>query len=196
MGKRDADFESGKDDRERIVSSLNYYANKGNFGFAFYRLNKRPTRMNIAQKNKNNVTGNRIKEAPYKRAMGLYYCLRWKGDRQGAINFIFIIKENGTMYLKLPNEYKENPDGYIELLKLLDFYVLVAEKETNRVSYPISMHTVITWPHKKSETKGNLNRLQFFINIDTIECRHPESHAGLITNKSVMDTLEDLLLGI
>lgn len=191
--KRDLDFEKAVEIRKDTAKHLNFFLTKEKTNLYFSRLSKHPIRMNIAEKNKNNTLQNRIKEAPKKKSMGLYYALKYKDSKHpGEVNFIFAYNDQGTFYLKLPKEYRSDPSGYVKLLADLNWYVLVIDGRT--YSSPISMHIVSQfWRRGVSKSKGNKNRLQFYIPLSKIRCRKLTEGYGLFEERTVIQELQELI---
>lgn len=191
--KRDVDFEKAVAIRKETARHLNLFLTKEKTDLYFSRLSKHPIRMNIAEKNKNNKLQNRIQEAPKKKSMGLYYALKYKDNKYpGQINFIFAYSDQGSFYLKLPKEYRNDPGGYVKLLAELNWYVLVIDGRT--YSSPISMQLVEQfWKRAISKSKGNKNRLQFYIPLQRVRCRKLTEGDGLFEERTVIQELKELI---
>ena len=196
LNKRDADFQTGKLKREKTAEVLNKYFAVHKIDLLFERNQPLLKTMSIAEKNKNNVLQNYIIPAPFEKAMTLHYSLV-RGKRK--IPFIFCYKDSSGFYLKLPKEYKEDPDGYLKLLEAFKYNVLIVDEGEGefkltglyKFSQIIPMDLIRKyWVHKISTSKGNTNRLKFYGSMKDVVCMYPDQ-SGLFS-KPLYQALNEL----
>ena len=189
LNKRDVDFQTGKLKREKTASDLNKHLKFHRMGIHFERNQPLLKTMSISEKNKNNILQNYLVPAPFEKAMTLHYSLV-KGKRK--IPFIFCYKDGGGFYLKLPKEYKGDPDGYLKLLGAFLYHVIIVEEgKEDRYSQVIPISIIRKhWKYGMLTSKGNTNRLTFYGSISKIVYLKPDEE--LLFSASLLQSLKAL----
>lgn len=190
--KRDSDFHTGKNKREITTGIFNACFEKHNTGLSFKRIQTYLKTMSTSEKVKNNELKNYITPSPFNQAMTLHYFLTKKNTlKKIPFIFLYIDKEQGDVYLKVPKEYKEAPDSYLKLLVALNYHMIIVNNERDKFSPPISLEIVSTWKHKMIDVPGNRNRLQFYGKVRGIVCLGLEEMTLL--KFSILNNLIDLM---
>ena len=187
--KRDLDFNKGKFRREHTACDLNKYLEELNTGLRFERMHAYLKTMHISEKVKNNKLKNYLQKTTISKAMALHYVLT-KENKLNKIPFIFMYRDGGGFYLKIPKEYKEDVETYLKILTELDYHFIIIDKK--KYSYPTPLKTICNkpWNHKMSESKGNKNRLQFYGKLSKIIYRHPEERD---LQGTIIERLDELI---
>ena len=172
--KRDASFNKARKRREISIAILNDHLEKANTGMRFIRKHDNLKTMTTAERVRHNTLNNYMSEVPFTSAMALYYILT-KEHRKKQVPFIFLYK-NGGVYLKIPKEYKETVQEYLQLLTHYNYHILMIDETTQTYSFPVSISTLCTppWKHTMSTSKGNTNRLQFYgqiVSFRSLDCK-------------------------
>lgn len=162
------DWEKGIRRRVYIDNHLNSYFKSKGSDVRVRPLNPMLKKMCVHEKVKNCCLDNFIETKPLT-AMGLYREVSLLGKSK-VIHLIYLFKKGG-FFLKVPKEYKENPEAYLDTLQELDFYVLPIDDVELTFGSPMSILEVKKyWGYKMATSKGNTNRLQFHGKIGTISC--------------------------
>jgi hypothetical protein len=191
LSKREEDFEWAIDRREVTANDLNYYLEKQDTGLRFERMQPFLKTMNIAEKTKNNQLSNYIIPQPFKRAMALHYNL--VKNHTNKKPFIFCYVDAREFYLKLPKEYKTDPEAYLKLLEQLQYNVIIVDGKHKKYSPVIDISTIKKyWPHHIAISRGNKNRLQFKGNLKGVTFLSPEDCNILFP--SLIDSFKTLMV--
>jgi hypothetical protein len=164
--KRKDDFDKGKSRREKTADDLNFYLKKNKTGLFFI-------------------------SKSYGKFMGLHYEL--VRNRRTRKPFIFCYTDAGGFYLKIPKEYIQDPEKYLQDLSELDYHTIIVDEETMRYSHIMTFQDIRKfWKRHMSTALGNLNRLQFSGEMSKIDFLHPEKKTLL--DPSLVIALKNLFV--
>lgn len=186
MNKPTADFLKGKQNRVTGVDYLNSFLEHR--GACIHRRQEILKPMIGWEKPKNAISINMLQKASGDHAMGLDYMLTSKNRLEIGTPIVFIIKNKGGIYRKVPREFKNDPDMYMKTLMLMNYYIIVVDLKRMAFSYPIPISTAYhNWTWKMQTSKGNRNRLQFYGPVSSIETVPPEfpSLEGTVLDKLI-----------
>lgn len=180
------DFIKGKNNREKWIVKLNKELELD--GYRLIRKHDHLKTMKIHEKVKQNKLPNRIQEAPFHNAMGLYYELSRK-ERKKRVPIILLQK---TIYVKTPSEYISDWEAYLQILSDFGYYIILVNALGGLFSLPISIDIFRKyWKPKKMESKGNRNRIQFYGKVSTINYFKPTQKN--VFGESVISELKKLI---
>jgi hypothetical protein len=185
MTKRDADFQKGKFNREKIVSYVNLFLE--NEGVKLSRVQECLKIMEAHEKSKNATLNNMLIPSSFMKAMGLDYIITSKNRPSFGPRVAFLIKsKGGGIFRKVPKEYKLDKEGYLKVLQSFNYYFIIVDLEKMTFSLPISINIAIKyWKYEMQISKGNTNRLQFYgavSSIDLLPANFPTFSGSLVDN--------------
>lgn len=133
--------------------------------------------MTVQEKMKYNRHVNRTQSSSLEKAMGSDLKLTYT-QKENFVYIRYVFKSGKNMYMKLPQEYKDNWEGYLYgFVEKQDYYVIVideiAEKKY-KISHPIHISVFLQdWKPELQQSKGNKNRIQFHGPFSKIVCTSP-----------------------
>jgi hypothetical protein len=120
----------------------------------------------------------------------IHYQLNSKNGKN--IPFIFMYKDSGGFYLKVPKEFLDNPVTYLDHLIKENYYSIIVDGENREYTVPISFMTIKKyWKWKMETSEGNKNRMQFRSLIGRMTYRRPLE--GSAFSPCLVDELNKLL---
>jgi len=146
----------GKEKREEVIAYINTTLAKLGLDSEVNLINPVQRAMNAHERTKHNKTLNRTTETDLTRAMGLYCELRINTKK---LRLILFFRSDHGYFLKIPGEYKNNIEGFLDFLEGNNFYVLTVHKGSLGFGFsnPMSIGFIRKFPHHVTHE----NRLQF-----------------------------------
>ena len=176
--RRKETWVKGRSDVEQVIKNLNTYFTKENAGYSIHKIHPLLKTMEISDKAQYNTPENRTGKASFTTAMGLDCHI--EGPENGKVLSLFLRYSNDwSFYIKLLTKVKTKKEIEDHLKTLQHYFILFAARPGGKVLNLYSelkpLKEMIQYiDHKRLESEGNKNRLQFNYNPSSLFYLRPE----------------------